>query len=140
MNPLAMIHLCHSEAETAALGAALVSRLAPDGTLLLDGELGAGKTVLIRGLATALGLSADQVQSPTFTLIHEHGDDDVVLSHVDLYRLEPEEVPALGLDERFAAPGIVAIEWAERLDTPIPDAIRVTIRVRADGVREIEID
>jgi tRNA threonylcarbamoyladenosine biosynthesis protein TsaE len=105
----------HGAAATEDLGAALAAELAPDGVLLLSGELGSGKTVLTRGIARALGIDPRQVLSPTFNLIREHRAATGSLLHVDLYRLEPEEAAGLGLDELFAAPGVKVVEWAERL-------------------------
>jgi len=133
-----------SEAETEALGAALAGELAPDGVLLLSGELGSGKTVLVRGLASALGVPPGEIQSPTYTLIREHdgrgraggeGEKDGRLIHVDLYRLEPEEAAELGLEELLAGPGVKVIEWAERLGFEVPGALRLTLR-RIPGLPE----
>jgi tRNA threonylcarbamoyladenosine biosynthesis protein TsaE len=108
-----------SPEETEALGRRLAAELAPDGVLLLGGDLGAGKTVLARGVAAGLGIDPNEVQSPTFVIVREHGDDlagdGPVLVHVDLYRLEPEEVPGVGIEELLAGPGVKVVEWAERL-------------------------
>lgn len=109
-----------SEAETEALGGRLARALHPRGTLLLDGEMGSGKTVLVRGMARALGVDPREVQSPTYTLIHEHrgtlpAGEATRLVHVDLYRVEPADLPALGLEELLAGSGVKAVEWAERL-------------------------
>jgi tRNA threonylcarbamoyladenosine biosynthesis protein TsaE len=109
-----------SEAETEAVGEALAAELSPDGLLLLSGDLGSGKTVLARGIARGLGIDPREVQSPTFTLIREHRSPAARLIHVDLYRLEPEDLDALGLDELLAGPGVKVVEWAERL----PEALR----------------
>jgi len=109
-------------AETERLGAELAPELRPDGVLLLSGELGSGKTVLARGLAGALGIDPRQVLSPTFNLIREHRGTAGSMVHVDLYRLEPEETAALGLDEVLAAGGVKVVEWAERLPAPPPAA------------------
>jgi tRNA threonylcarbamoyladenosine biosynthesis protein TsaE len=131
--------ITHSEAETQALGAALARELAPDGVLLLSGDLGAGKTVLARGVAEGLGIDPGEVQSPTFTLIREHRARDGAggrLVHVDLYRLAPGEAAALGLEELLAGPGVKVVEWAERLPFPVPGA-RALRLARVAGGREI---
>src|SRR3954468_6135609 len=112
----------HSEAETQGLGRRIGRELAPDGVLLLSGDLGAGKTVLARGIGEALGLGSGEVQSPTFTLIREHRGSGGRLVHVDLYRLTPEETAALGLEELLAGPGVKVVEWAERLPFEVPGA------------------
>jgi tRNA threonylcarbamoyladenosine biosynthesis protein TsaE len=112
----------HSEAETRELGRELGRALAPDGVLLLSGELGTGKTVLARGVGEALGIEPREVQSPTFTLIREHRGSRGRLVHVDLYRLDPGETAALGLDELLAGPGVKIVEWAERLPFAVPGA------------------
>jgi tRNA threonylcarbamoyladenosine biosynthesis protein TsaE len=132
-----------SEAETEALGAALGRELQPSGVLLLSGDLGSGKTVLTRGVAAALGIAPGEVQSPTYTLIREHrsagsaGEGGGRLVHVDLYRLSPEEAADLGLEELLEGPGVKVVEWAERLGFAVPGALRLALRRRPDGGREI---
>ena len=128
----------HSEAETQGLGRELGRELAPDGVLLLSGDLGAGKTVLTRGIGEALGLAGGEVQSPTFTLIREHRGSGGRLVHVDLYRLAPEETAALGLEELLAGPGVKVVEWAERLPFAVPGA-RVLRLARIEGGEGREI-
>jgi len=129
-----------SEAETIALGERLAGELPRRGVVLLIGNLGAGKTTLAKGIVNGLGAAAaDEVSSPTFTLIHEYGGGRVY--HVDLYRLdEPRQVATLGLDEIFERDGLVLIEWGERFPRLLP-AERVEIRIRplADDEREIEV-
>lgn len=133
-----------SEAQTEAAGAELAEILAPlpePRILLLEGDLGAGKTVLVRGLALALGIDRRQVQSPSYSLIHEYHGERNSLVHVDLYRLEPEDVPSLGLDELMETPGWKAVEWAERLpDGPPIGAVRIKIENSSDGAsRSIQL-
>lgn len=129
-----------SEAETRAVGQFLARFLVPDGVLLLTGDLGSGKTVLTQGLAEGLGIDSAEVQSPTFTLIREHHGAKGDLIHIDLYRLEGEELEALGLWEVLAGPGVKAVEWSERLSFPSPGSVSVTLWV-AEPIhrRQIEI-
>lgn len=126
-----------TEEETRALGRELARELAPDGVLLLSGDLGSGKTVLAQGIGEGLGIAAHDVQSPTYTLIREHRGPGGVLVHADLYRLEPEDVEGLGLEERLAGPGIKVIEWAERLPFPVPGARSLARRAGEGGGREL---
>ena len=84
-----------SEEDTLAVGESLAAELLPDGALLLEGPLGSGKTVLTQGVARGLGFARSEIQSPTYTLIHEYQRADVRFVHVDLYRLEPEQMEAL---------------------------------------------
>lgn len=123
--------------ETFELGRALARELAPDRALLLSGELGSGKTVLVQGLAAGLGLDPARVQSPTYTLLAEHGGPGARLLHFDLYRLEPAEVAAAGFEELLLGPGVKAVEWAERLPFEVPGALAIRIR-RHGEEREIE--
>jgi tRNA threonylcarbamoyladenosine biosynthesis protein TsaE len=129
--------LTRSEAETLALGLELARELEPDGALLLSGDLGTGKTVLARGVGSGLGIAPAEVQSPTYTLIREHRGSRGALVHVDLYRLEPEEVGRLGLEELLAGPGIKVVEWAERLSFPVPGALRLRLERRPGDERAV---
>src|SRR3989304_4943343 len=104
-------HHTRSEAETWSRGRQLAERLEPGAVVLLYGNLGAGKTAFVRGLAQGLGASPDEVTSPTFTLIQEYAGP-TPLYHVDLYRLTPAEADDLGLDELLAGDGVVAVAWA----------------------------
>ena len=104
-----------SEEETGAVGRELAATLHAGDVVLLSGELGAGKTAFVRGLASGLGVAPEDVSSPTFTLIQEYRGGRLTLFHVDLYRLDdPREIEDLGLDE-IAGDGVLAIEWAEKL-------------------------
>lgn len=118
---------------TLALGEELARELEPDGVLLLHGDLGSGKTVLVQGLARGLGIDPRSVQSPSYTLISRYDTGARTLVHVDLYRLTPEETFALGLEEELAGPGVKAVEWAERIPVPVPGALRLTIRRSGRG-------
>ena len=107
--------------------------------LLLSGDLGAGKTAFVRGLAEGLGIDPGEVTSPTFTLVHEYRGGRLSLIHVDLYRLDCADLGEIGLDQDLADRGITAVEWSERLTRPIADAIRVTITDLGDDRRDVEI-
>ena len=129
----------------ARLPRASPSALPPGAVVLLTGDLGAGKTAFVRGMAAGLGIDPEDISSPTFTLIQEYRPSTRsawpgpvaestmrVLSHVDLYRLEGAEVDDLGLDELSAGGGVVAIEWAEKLASP-PHRTRSAWRSRISG-------
>ena len=120
----------HSDEETRALGRHLAEVLPPTGVVLLIGDLGAGKTTLTKGIAEGRGAaSADEVSSPTFTLIHEYGDPAKIY-HVDLYRLdERREAERLGLEELLERPALVLVEWGERFPDLFPEN-RSEIRIR----------
>jgi tRNA threonylcarbamoyladenosine biosynthesis protein TsaE len=107
--------ISHNPAETEALGAAL-GRAAQAGWVIgLSGELGAGKTQLVKGLARGLGITA-RVHSPTFTLVNEYDGGRLRLFHLDLYRLETrEQMLSAGLEEFLSPAGATVIEWAEKL-------------------------
>ena len=126
-----------SEEETVAVGERFAASLGRGDVVLLFGELGAGKTAFVRGLARGLGAAADEVTSPTFTLIQEYRGR-VPLSHADLYRLEPHEVDDLGLEE-LADQGILAVEWAERWARRPGDACAVRLEHREGDKRSITI-
>ncbi|HEX2641590.1 MAG TPA: tRNA (adenosine(37)-N6)-threonylcarbamoyltransferase complex ATPase subunit type 1 TsaE [Thermoanaerobaculia bacterium] len=126
-----------TEEETRAVGREFARELAPDGVLLLSGDLGSGKTVLAQGIGEGLGIAARDIQSPTYTLIREHRGSGGDLVHADLYRLEPADVEGLGLEERLAGPGVKVIEWAERLPFPVPGARSLALQAGEGGGREI---
>jgi tRNA threonylcarbamoyladenosine biosynthesis protein TsaE len=121
----------HGEQETAAVGRELAHSLSAGDVVLLYGDLGAGKTAFVRGLAEGLGVAREDVSSPTFTLIQEYRGGRLTLFHVDLYRIEdPREFDELGLDE-IAVDGILAIEWAEKLE-PAPRRGAIVVRIAHD--------
>jgi tRNA threonylcarbamoyladenosine biosynthesis protein TsaE len=129
----------NSEQETRSIASALGRDLAMGTVLLLSGDLGAGKTAFVRGLAEGLGIDPDEVTSPTFTIVHEYRGGRLPLVHVDLYRLDRADLDEIGLDQDLAATGIVAVEWSERLSRRIPEATMVNITDRGGDSRDIEI-
>lgn len=127
-----------SEEETRAIAAGVARTLQPGAVLLLSGDLGAGKTAFVRGLAEGLGQEADQVTSPTFTLVHEYRGGRLPLIHVDLYRLDTADLAEIGLDDDLAAVGVVAVEWPERLARVPAGALRIAIADTGGDTRVIE--
>ena len=131
--------ITRSEAETAAAARALAPGLAAGSVVLLVGDLGAGKTAFVRGLAEGLGIRGDEISSPTFTIMQEYRGGRLPLFHVDLYRLsDPREIDDLGLDE-IAAAGVLAVEWADRMPDPPAGAIRVVLAYANGDERTVEI-
>jgi tRNA threonylcarbamoyladenosine biosynthesis protein TsaE len=132
--------ITHSEDETAAAGRDLAATVSAGDAVLLFGDLGAGKTAFVRGLAEGLGVPRDEVSSPTFTLIQEYRGGRLPLFHVDLYRIEDgREFDELGLDE-IAEGGVLAIEWADRYPWPPQRAVRVRIEHAGESRRRIAIE
>lgn len=132
-------HLTGSADETRALARTIAATLMPGAVLLLHGDLGAGKTVFVKGLAEGLGLDPDDVTSPTFTLVHEYRGGRLPLVHLDLYRLDRTELDEVGLDPDLAARGVVVVEWAERLTHRPAGAIDVRIIDAGDETRRLDI-
>jgi tRNA threonylcarbamoyladenosine biosynthesis protein TsaE len=131
-----------SAEETIVLGRKIADDLPSHVLVLLIGNLGAGKTTLAKGIIEGLGASSvDNVSSPTFTLIHEYGDEGRVY-HIDLYRLETAaEVATLGLDEILEQEAVVLIEWGERFPELWPEQrIEVHLRTIDDCTREITVE
>lgn len=128
--------------QTRRLGMALGRLLEPGDVVLLEGELGAGKTALTQGIGVGLGIQS-VINSPTFTILKEY-TGRLPLYHFDLYRIEsPEEVYALGFEDYFTGDGVCVVEWAERgepedtTDAPWPSAY-LRIRLRADDAAGAE--
>ncbi len=108
--------LTHSGEETIAFGRMLTELLAPPKLVLLRGDLGAGKTTLVKGIAAAFEAAAEEdVTSPTFTLVHEYRGPRATLYHIDLYRIDtPRELETLGLDDLRSDNSVLLIEWGEK--------------------------
>jgi tRNA threonylcarbamoyladenosine biosynthesis protein TsaE len=130
---MATTHLTRSEDDTVSVGRAVAETLQAGAVVLLYGDLGAGKTAFVKGLAEGLGVARDEVSSPTFTLVQEYRGGRLTLFHADLYRLDdPREIADLGLDE-IADGAVLAVEWAEKLPrsflpragTPPPTEVRI---------------
>jgi tRNA threonylcarbamoyladenosine biosynthesis protein TsaE len=128
-----------TEAETEHVGESLGRSLSAGDVVLLFGDLGAGKTAFVRGLARGVGANAVEVSSPTFTIVQEYLGSSATLFHVDLYRLEAAEIDDLGLDDLVSGDGIVAIEWAERWKGRPDDVTEVRLEHRGDDRRAIQI-
>ena len=130
---------------TERIGAALAMRLAPGMLVTLDGDLGAGKTCFVRGLARGLGADPSEVSSPTFVLEHRYSapGGGTALVHIDAYRIRsPHDLASIGWDELMAdGEAVVAVEWPSRIAPALPDH-RVEVRIRHAGedAREIEIE
>lgn len=138
----------HSAAETEALGEQLGRSLTPGSVVGLSGDLGAGKTAFVRGVARGLGCSA-RVHSPTFALLNQYEGGRLTLYHLDLYRLNgPEEVRGAGLEEYLIQPrGVSLVEWIERWcgekpsdEGPVPGLRRIYLRSVDETTREIAYD
>ncbi|MGH9579611.1 MAG: tRNA (adenosine(37)-N6)-threonylcarbamoyltransferase complex ATPase subunit type 1 TsaE [Terriglobales bacterium] len=108
----------HSAEETIALGRRLAAELTPPRLVVLRGELGAGKTTLIKGIAEGFGAAkTDDVTSPTFTLVHEYRGPAAEVYHIDLFRVDtPRELETLGLDDLRGARSVLLIEWGEKFE------------------------
>lgn len=130
--------ISHSTAETIAAGRAVAEGCGPGAVIALCGDLGAGKTHFVKGLAVGLGCEGE-VTSPTFTLVHEYRGGRLPLFHFDLYRLESaDEALALGLDDYLEAGGVCVFEWADKFPELLPpEARRFDFRLGAEGDRTI---
>jgi tRNA threonylcarbamoyladenosine biosynthesis protein TsaE len=127
---------------TRSLGITLGRFLNANSVILLAGDLGSGKTTLVQGIGAGLGIT-EPIVSPTFTLINEYTEGRLPLYHLDLYRLQPQEVVTLNLEIYWegieVTPGIVAIEWAERLDYKPSRYLQICLSDRSDRGRSAEL-
>lgn len=126
---------------TRSLGITLGQSLSAGSVILLEGDLGSGKTTLVQGIGEGLGIT-EPIVSPTFTLINEYTEGRLPLYHLDLYRLQPKEVTALNLESYWEGVefplGIVAIEWAERLEYKPPSYLQVYLKYLGDRDRQVD--
>ena len=134
-----MTVVTRSEEETGDVAARMAVTLAAGDVLLLSGNLGAGKTAFVRGLAAGLGIDPDEVSSPTFALVHEYRGGRLPLYHVDLYRLERTATDDLGLEEMGAADGVLAVEWPDRLTNALPGAYHVSLEIVSVTERRVTL-
>ena len=137
-------YISHSPAETEALGEQFGHAARRGQVIALSGDLGAGKTQFVRGLARGLGITG-RVHSPTFTLVNEYGGGRLKLFHLDLYRLETaEQIRSAGIDEYLSPDGVSVIEWAERLKAEggkrKAEMLKVHIEILSETDREITYD
>ena len=136
-------YITHSAEETVALGRKLAPTLKNARMVILRGDLGAGKTTLVKGIAEGLhAASQDDVTSPTFTLIHEFRGPEVNLFHVDLYRVDTlRELDTLGLDELFAEDGnLVLLEWGEKFPRFVTERdVEICLERQGDQERKIKV-
>jgi tRNA threonylcarbamoyladenosine biosynthesis protein TsaE len=137
-------YITHSAEETIALGRELAPTLKDARMVILRGDLGAGKTTLVKGIAEGLqAASREDITSPSFTLVHEFRGPDITLYHVDLYRIATErELATLGLDELFAEPGnVVLLEWGEKFARFQKERdVEITIGRRGEQERKIRVN
>ena len=134
--------LTHSPAETIAFGRQLAAELSPPLVVLLQGDLGAGKTTLVKGIAEGFqAASAQDVTSPTFTLVHEYRGPRATLYHIDLYRIDTErELETLGLDDLRAPDSILLIEWGEKFPRFVRDrSLEIVLERVGEDDRRIQL-
>jgi tRNA threonylcarbamoyladenosine biosynthesis protein TsaE len=128
----------HSSLHTERIGERLARLARPGDVLALWGELGAGKTVLAKGVAAGLGLDASEVSSPTFVILHEHYGGRMPLFHLDLYRLEGQDLGTTGWEETLDGGGITVIEWPDRAEGGLPaDRLDVHLEHIAETKRRV---
>lgn len=132
--------ISHSPADTFSQGKALGIQLRGGEVIALCGDLGAGKTHFVKGVAAGLGHDPDEVTSPTFTLVHEYNLGRLPLFHFDFYRLETEdEALQLGFDDYMDSGGVLAIEWADKFEHLLPPGTKwFNFRVGSGDERNID--
>jgi len=134
--------ITHSAEETIAFGRSLAAELSPPLIVLLRGDLGAGKTTLVKGIAEGFGAArADDVTSPTFTLVHEYRGPHTTLFHIDLYRIDTQrDLETLGLGDLLAPNCILLIEWGEKFPRLSRDRnVEITLERVGETERRIQL-
>ena len=131
--------LTASEAETAAIGRDVASQLGADSVVLLTGQLGAGKTAFVRGLAEGLGIPPDDVRSPSFPILIPYENGRLPLYHIDLFRLPAGDIDSLSLREYIFGTGVCAIEWPEQLDEQLGDHLEIRFEFVPGGRRLLAV-
>jgi tRNA threonylcarbamoyladenosine biosynthesis protein TsaE len=134
--------ITHSAEETIAFGASLAAELSPPLIVLLRGQLGAGKTTLVKGIAEGFGAArAEDVTSPTFTLVHEYRGPSTTLYHIDLYRIDTERgLETLGLDDLLAPNSVLLIEWGDKFPRLQRDQnVEITLECVGETERRIQV-
>ncbi|NOY77500.1 MAG: tRNA (adenosine(37)-N6)-threonylcarbamoyltransferase complex ATPase subunit type 1 TsaE [Calditrichaeota bacterium] len=136
-----MESITHSPEETFALGERLARYLKPGAVVAFWGDLGAGKTVMIKGICKGLGIDAEDVTSPSFTVMNIY-EGEIPVFHFDFYKIQSyEEVSGYGIEDYFYGEGISLIEWAERIESYLPeDRIPIVIRRLKPEHRKSEND
>lgn len=131
--------ISRSAKETRAVGQQLASVLKAGDVVLLEGDLGAGKSELARGVARGLGIEG-AVPSPSFTILNAYDEGRMPLYHFDWYRIEdPNEIYEMGMDEQLGGDGIALIEWSEKAEECLPEKrLRISIRTMDENTRELQ--
>ena len=134
--------ITHSAEDTIAFGRTLASELTPPLVILLTGDLGAGKTTLVKGIAEGFEAAlADEVTSPTFTLVHEYRGPRAILYHIDLYRVDTQrDLETLGLDDLVAPDSILLIEWGEKFPRFVRERnVEIVLERAGENERRIRV-
>lgn len=140
-DPGAIDLVSHSSLHTERLGERLAAHAQPGDVVALWGELGAGKTVLARGIAIGLGIDEEAVTSPTFIILHEHFGGRLPLYHLDLYRLERDQLGSTGWEEALDSGGVTVIEWPDRAGEDLPpDRVDVRLEHVAETKRHVRVE
>ena len=138
------VHLSDSPARTMAIGKSLALSHPGGAHFYLEGDLGAGKTILAKGIASGYDVPPDRVVSPTFALVNRYSGGSRTVYHIDLYRIENQrELSELGLEEMEEEDAVIMVEWPEKLDElggyRRPDAVRIRLDVLDEDTRELRI-